>query len=87
MRVTTRTGRNTYVSVDGVTYVLGWFFCAMVVVIVVVAAAYFLLCWPEALVQWLFPDILAMVVIGWFLSAVWSIFLLVLLLRHWLRQA
>lgn len=86
MRVTTRTGKNTYVSMSATTYTVGWFVMAVIVLLLVVAAAYFVLCWPEALVQALAPKNTVLVVLGWIGSAIWSVFLLGALLVRWLKE-
>lgn len=76
MQVTTRTGRNTFVTVDAVSYALGALVVFVVVATVVAGLIGFVFCWPVILLTWLFPGNLLMAVTGWTLTAMWCALLL-----------
>lgn len=87
MRVTTRTGRNTYVSTGGLEYgafAICGFFIAVMVGVALLAVVF---AWPELLVQWLAPKNVVLVALGWVGTVVWSLFLLGVILYGWLTSS
>jgi amino acid transporter len=76
MYVTERTGRDTYVTYDGVFYLFWLGFGALMVIGAVALVVYYVFCWPEAIAQALAPKDPLMVTLGWIGSVIWTLFLL-----------